>query len=653
VPLDLAALLVEAGIASAADMERALARQREAGGALDTALLELDLVEEAALLRFLAQASGLPPAPLDLEPDPRARRVLPARVAERHAMAPFRLEGQQLAVASALPVDARALDELSFMLSLEIVPHVAPEWRVRELMAKVYGEPLPERMAALAERVRGRTRGADREPLTPALSPGGGEGGRDSDPAAGLFFGRADPEEPLAAALAQVLEGAEGEALLRGALEPEAPLEPPPRWSRDQAFAALEAASGRDKVVSVALRYTRDFFEAAALLAVTRDHVGGHDALGWPDARAHCRSVRLDRERAQVLRAVLETRGPHLGPVARDPGNEELLTALGRSWPRTALVYPVVLRDRVVCLLYADNGEAPVSPGRLGDLLLVAGALGVAFERILRQGKRDRADLPPPDASGWAAREPAQAVPPMPPSAPEPPPPPADASRTASEPDEAAGLSAAEAVQHILRSPPGSPQRAQLVARLARLGPAAAAALRAVFPGPLEGPEDEGRPFEERGPVLAALVGLGPVGTSDLLALLAQGDPEQRRLAAGALGRTGDPASFLPLADAALALEGAPGEAAIAALVALRERPDFRPVLARLRKALLGPAPTAAARAASALGRLGDAEAVPLLLQALDGAEPVHGAASLALEALTGLREAGPARWLAWWKARR
>ena len=650
-PLDLAALLVEAGAASSADLEAAVARQREAGGTLDSALLELELVEEGELLRLLTRASGFPPAPLDPAPDPRARRVLPARVAERHAMAPFRLEGQQLAVAAAHPVDVTALDELSFMLSLQIVPHVAPEWRVRELLSKVYGGPLPARMAALAVRVRAKEVAAqrtspapdrdrdresdrdlepDREPLTPTLSPARGEGGRDRDltarfdPAAALFFGRADPEEPLAAALAQVLEGAEGEALLRGAFDQEAPIEAPPRWSRDQAFAALEAADGRDKVVAVALRYARDFFEAAALLAVTTEHVGGHDALGWPQARARCRSLRLDRERSSLLRAVLETRGPYLGPVARDPGNDELLAALGRAWPRTALLYPVVLRDRVVCILYADNGEAPVSPGRLGDLLLVAGALGVTFERILRQGKRDRSDAPP------VAPSPA-----------------------AEEPGDVTGLGAAEAVQHLLRSPPGSAGRARLVAHLAQLGPAAAAALREVFPGPLDGAEGDARTLEERGPVLAAFVALGPVGTSDLLALLAHGDPDQRRLAAGTLGRTGDPASFLPLADAALALDGAPGEAAVAALVALREHLDFRPVLPRLRKALLGPAPAAAARAASAVGRLGDADAVPLLVQALDMADPAPGAASAALEALTGLRAAGPAGWLAWWKARR
>ena len=87
-PQDLAALLVEEGAVSQADMERALARQAQLGGALDTALLELELIGEAALLAYLSTASGLPAAPdaAFKEVDPRARRVFPAKVAERHRL---------------------------------------------------------------------------------------------------------------------------------------------------------------------------------------------------------------------------------------------------------------------------------------------------------------------------------------------------------------------------------------------------------------------------------------------------------------------------------------------------------------------------------------------------------------------------------------
>ncbi len=63
---DLAALLVEAGVASAADVERAAERQRERGGRLDTALLELELLPEDELAGLLCRASGLGPPPPDV-----------------------------------------------------------------------------------------------------------------------------------------------------------------------------------------------------------------------------------------------------------------------------------------------------------------------------------------------------------------------------------------------------------------------------------------------------------------------------------------------------------------------------------------------------------------------------------------------------------
>jgi len=660
VPLDLAALLVEAGAASAADVQRALERQRQAGGALDTALLELGVVDEGTVVRFLARASGLPPAPLDIDLDPSLRGVFPARVAERHGLAPFRVKGGELSLLATHPIDLSGLEELSFMLSVSLVPHVAPEWRVRSLMAQLYGGELSARFAAVAERVS-----AGRAPASPpatSIAAAFDDSRRDAagseEPEITFTFGLADPEEPLAAALAQALEGEAIEALLGDAAVPEPTPGTPPRWSRDDAFAALEAAVGRDAVVAVALRYALDFFEAAALFAVTREHATGHDAVGWPGARERCRSTRLERDEAGLLRAVLGTSGPYLGPVAHDPGNEKLLDGLGRAWPRTALVYPVSMQGRTVCVLYADNGEAPVSPARLGDLLLVLGAVGAALERVLRRAKKARAGEPAVEA--WAVREPARAAATAGTTAP-----PAPMASTSSTAAVAPGrvpapaeprppLGAAEAVARLTAAPRGSPARAELIGRLVQQGPEAAAALRAGFPGPIEvSGRDPEIPVEERGPLLAALVALGPVATPYVVELLRDTDPARRRLAALLLGRGGDPAGFLPLADAALDVDRGARDGAVAALAQQRGHPEFKPVLERLRRSLVVGEGDRRARAARALGALGDEEAIPLLVQALDSAEPVHGAAEAALEALTGASGAGAEGWLAWWRERR
>jgi HEAT repeat protein len=736
VPLDLAGLLVEAGAADAGAVERALARQREAGGALDTALLELGVVDDGTLALFLSRASGLPPAPPGaVDPDPRARRVFPARVAERHALAPFRLDGQELSLLAAHPVDLAALDELSFMLSLRLVPYVAPEWRVRELQSRLYGGAVPERLAAVAEAARRAAHAAVAAPATPpaaaadapppetpdfavaapaaagapATEPGaGGEEAtaaaeadaafaidealeaapaRDgeapassADPPRGPFG--VVPEDPLAAALAQV-----GEAL--GA---EASADGPPRWTVEEAFAALGGARDRDEVVAVLLRYARDFFDAAALFAVARDRVSGQDASGWPSARERCRAIHLAVEAVALFRAAIAAAGPYLGPVPRDDANERLLAALDRPWPHTALVYPILLRDRAVCVLYADNGDAPVSPGRIGDLLLVLGAAGAAFERVLRDAKRARGAPAPP--SGEPPPAPAAPPPPQIPAvgaparepAPEPPLPRAEADEAhveweAREPgrlpapppgpafdpaEEAyAVASAAEALgpaepfepqralAALVQARRGSAERARAIARLVQHGPEAAAALKDAFPGPQD-PGAEERPAADRGPVLAAFAALGRVASPYLIALLSDPDAVRRALAAELLGRAGDAAALLPLAEAVLDRDPAAARAALAALAALRGHPEFRPVLDRLRRALLGGDAARAAQAARALARLGDAEAVPLLVEGLRAGPQLARACVEALEALTARRFGDDAAaWIAWWRAHR
>ncbi len=448
VPKDLAALLVEEGAAPADLVERALVRQREAGGALDTALLEVGAIDEEALLPFLARAAELPAAPDDAwsGSDTRARRVFPSRVAERHGLAPFALDGRELSLVATHPVDVGLLDEISFMLSLHLTAHVGPEWRVRELIHRIYGAPMPPRLAALAKGSSPPVEGGSEAQAGAPAPQGEPHGPPPAPPPTGFERDESEPLEPLAAALEQALADFDITVEEPPAEEPEAPQAPggpaepprpppdrkaPPHWKLDDARAALVAAEDRDEVVLAALRYARDFLEFAALFAVTRDAIAGHDALGHDDARERARAVAIYSVDPGMFKTVVETGSPYLGPVSADvPANASVLMGLGRGAPRTALVYPVVLRDRTVCILYADNGEAPVSPRRLGNLLLFLSTVGAAFERIIRDRKKRpkrRAAEAPEVARGEAAPEPsrpatAEGQAPPAPEPPEPPP---------------------------------------------------------------------------------------------------------------------------------------------------------------------------------------------------------------------------------------
>jgi len=698
VPTDLAALLVEEGAVDGADLDRALARQAQAGGALDTSLLELGLLDEPKLLAALSRATDLPAAPAGAweAADARARRVFPSRVAERHGLAPFALDGRELSLVASYPVDLGLLDEISFMLSLHLTAHVGPEWRVRTLIHRLYGGTLDARFVALAGRERNAPSAPERPPKE-ATSPGAGGPGPDLEPAqaapepgpaprpavVGFTHDDSEPLEPLAAALAQALESdafpslddaisdlGPGAAEPAAAPAPPPPASPaldrtaPPHFTLPKARAELAAAQSRDELVLVALRYARDFFDFAALFAVTRDAVAGHDALGAEeDARDRCRGTAIYTTDPGIFRTVIETRAPYLGPVTAGlSGNEAILSGLGRGTPRTVLVCPVVLRGRTACVLYADNGEAPVSARRLSDLLLFLAGIGPAFERLIRERKQRRlAQGAPAQPAERAATAPAPSAAP---AEPEPP----DAWRTR-EPalsalpefdidvDEALDDGAREGVEsemdRLVAAPPGSARRVQSVARLAALGDAAIEALVAALPGPAEDPDS---PEPARlGPIPAALSLHGAAAVPLLLPLLEEADPARRRAAAVLLGAAAEPAAFGPLADRALDPDPRVAAAASAALARNRAHPAMAPVLDRLRRALLSGVAARATGAARALGALRDIEAIPLLIQVLEtSAGPAAQSASEALTHIT-LQPIGtdPRRWLSWWKQSR
>jgi len=676
----IADLLVKDGIVSATDAERAAARQQEAGGALDTALLELDLVDEARLGGYLTRASGLPIAP-DLAwgaPDARARRVFPAKVAERHGIAPFALEGRDLSVVSAYPPDLGLLDEISFMLSLHLKPYVAAEWRVRDLVHRLYGTTVPLRLRALRERgglpevddvpdpdVEEETLPVEKERRVEAApSPPAPARAAEAPPAE-----RPEPPSPAPAERPNGRARPTAEELRRalGSFAKPSPAPPPldgpgrdaafaPGWTIGEARAALASAGDRDEVIRAALRYMRDFFEYAAVFAVTRDALYGHEALGRDEsAREECRRVAVELSDPGFFRTAIETHGPYLGPPALDPVTASILAGLRRTSPRTVLLHPVFLRERAVCVLYADNGDAPVSARRLGDLFLVLGSLGTAFERVIRERKLH--PVAGRDEESWQATEPARAS--------------EDAllplsvdvdlgdyevSPAAEALASPRALDVAALVDRLAESARGSAERSNLIAQLRQRVEESAGALVDRLPGPLEVSDglSDATPVEEQGPILAAVAAIGSGALQPLLAALVDPESGRRRYAVLLLAHLGDPQALPELAKRVFDEDGRVAAAARQALAGSRRLEEIRPVVESLRHELASGNAARAIFAARALAELGDAESVSVLIQLLESGGELGAVAAGSLGQIT-LQRLGsdPERWLAWWKEHR
>jgi len=94
-------------------------RQEACGGTLDTAVLELGLVSEEALVPLLGKAADLPVAHSEMvtAADTGLAAILPQLLAEKHGIAPVSLERRQLSLLVENPIALTVLDEIGFLLS--------------------------------------------------------------------------------------------------------------------------------------------------------------------------------------------------------------------------------------------------------------------------------------------------------------------------------------------------------------------------------------------------------------------------------------------------------------------------------------------------------------------------------------------------------
>ncbi len=168
---DLGRRLRDRGWAEEGQLRLALERQRRSGGALSTALLELEAVSESRLLDALAELHGLPPAgatELDEIP-PTVIALVSPREASRYRVVPFAAVGGRADVATDRPGAIEELDELSFLLGRRLAVHVTTEVRLVEALERWYGIARPSRLGELVARLTAPPPGSEPPSDTPSV----------------------------------------------------------------------------------------------------------------------------------------------------------------------------------------------------------------------------------------------------------------------------------------------------------------------------------------------------------------------------------------------------------------------------------------------------------------------------------------------------
>ncbi len=132
-------LLVERGLISPAQLQQALARQRQTGQKLGKTLVELGFIDERRIASTLAQQLGLPMADLQrVRIRPEALRRLPEAMARRFRAIVTHASEQGVTLVMADPLDLFAYDEIQRHLKCAIDLQVAPESEILQLIDASY-----------------------------------------------------------------------------------------------------------------------------------------------------------------------------------------------------------------------------------------------------------------------------------------------------------------------------------------------------------------------------------------------------------------------------------------------------------------------------------------------------------------------------------
>jgi type IV pilus assembly protein PilB len=139
-------MLVQLGRLDTAQLQTALAHQRQWGGPIGGAIVRLGFLGETALLDALGRQLGVPFVEIgDRQIPPKVLALVPRKLAEARRALPLELtaDGRRGALLVALgdPADLQGIDELAFVTGLRVNPALAGEEDLDQALERHLGIP--------------------------------------------------------------------------------------------------------------------------------------------------------------------------------------------------------------------------------------------------------------------------------------------------------------------------------------------------------------------------------------------------------------------------------------------------------------------------------------------------------------------------------
>jgi len=314
--------LVKAGLVTKEHLRLALERQVVFGGRIGTNIVELGILKEEELSKFLSGFLKVPAAnPSELmSVDEETVAALPLKLAEKYKAVPFRKEKNRLHVAMLDPRIIQNIEELRFLTGYDIIPYIASELRLLFALERYYGIKRDLRFVSILDKEIGQDESR--------------EGANEHD-----------------------------ESLLSKVKE---------------AFASVKS---REEVAGLLLTESRKVAKRAALFILK-----GQEIKGWLAKDLEVKNFTSSAALPSIFSDVIMRKTYYRGPLLKIPGNAEFIETLGGA-PEDSILVPVNIRDRIICLLYADNGTKGVLDANVTYINRLSTMAAFAFELLIIKKK--------------------------------------------------------------------------------------------------------------------------------------------------------------------------------------------------------------------------------------------------------------------------
>jgi len=159
--------------------------------------------------------------------------------------------------------------------------------------------------------------------------------------------------------------------------------EPSPDQGKEQLKKVKEEfANAREKeeIIGILLNETRRIATRAAIFLLKGDRLSG-----WKSRGLNVENCEIPVAPNSMFFEVMSRKSHYRGPLLKVPANEALISVLSGA-PQDCLCIPLQIRDKIIAVLYADNGTASVLDASLNYINTLVKMASISFEiAILRK----------------------------------------------------------------------------------------------------------------------------------------------------------------------------------------------------------------------------------------------------------------------------